>query len=340
MIEMFVIFRLTYPIFFILLFNQSVLQRHSAAFHSGSSSMKMSITYKRNEYSCNTHTNIDQVYTCLPIENQQTVSIRCVPIEHMCNGIRDCPNGDDESETNCGPKFPEPILNDASNIQGAVTYYALMATLCTVMIILILVAFFVHRFRKLRCDSAFRGVNFAPLIYRPVGTTVAIGHTSGGPNNYPTHRSNFGSASSLMSGYPVGVNRESRSHSHCCIANNYGNNIAVDRAFNNSLQQSSSRFFVNYNVHNSCMRIVQPSRAGCSSAPTTPIAPPSYLETVLDPSYHRRSTRMPSVPDESEIDAPPYEESQDNENQSGSSSNSRAESNPAQNSPPPPYSET
>ena len=140
-IEMFVIFRLTYPIFFILLFNQSVLQRHSAVFHSGSSSMKMSITYKRNEYSCNTHTNIDQVYTCLPIENQQTVSIRCVPIEHMCNGIRDCPNGDDESETNCGSKFPEPILNDASNIQGAVTYYALMAKLCTVMIILILVAF-------------------------------------------------------------------------------------------------------------------------------------------------------------------------------------------------------
>ena len=315
---MFVIFRLTYPIFFILLFNQSVLQRHSTVFYSGSSSMKMSITYKRNEYSCNTHTNIDQVYTCLPIENQRTVSIRCVPIEHMCNGIRDCPNGDDESETNYKRRLKHPRSCYVLRINGNLMHCHDNSDF---------VAFFVHRFRKLRCDSAFRGVNFAPLIYQPVGTTVAIGRTSGGPNNYPTHRSNFGSASSLMSGYPVGVNRESRSHSHCCIANNNGNNIAVDRAFNNSLQQLSSRFFVNYNVHKNCMRIVQPSRAGCSSAPTTPIAPPSYLETVLDPSYHRRSTRMPSVPDESEIDAPPYEESQDIENQSGSPSNSRAESN-------------
>ena len=296
--------------------------------------MKMSIRYQESEisYNCNTHSDNDnRHYQCDPYEHENETAKRCISIDHICNGLHDCPNGDDE--VNC--PFTGPTT-DNTQLQGAVTYYALMATLCTVMIILILVAFFVHRFRKIRCDSAFRGVNFAPLIYRPVGATFA--HAA--CQNSVSGARSFGSSSSLRTGYPGPINRErdSRSLSHCCIATN-SNNLAFDRVFNPmSLSNSSSRFFVNYNVHNNCMRIVQSSRSTCS-VPSTPIAPPSYLETMLDPTYHRRSTRMPSVPDESEVDAPPYEPAEES-NGEDSSTNVRNTSIVSQNSPPPPYSET
>lgn len=306
--------------------------------------MKMSIHYEQSsehKYNCNTHRINDRSnYQCDPIEHQNSTAIRCISVDHLCNGINDCPRGDDETLSKCNsfaPSFTGPAIGDKSHIQGAVTYYALMATLCTVMIILILVAFFVHRFRKIRCDSAFRGVSFAPMIYRPVGTTFS--HPA--CQNAVTGTRNFGSASSLMTGHPGSNNREreNRAQSHCCIATN-GSNVTFDRVFNPlSVSNASSRFFVNYNVHNNCMRIVQSSRS-LSSAHSTPLAPPSYLETMLDTNYHRRSTRMPSVPDENEVDAPPYEPNDSNPPQVNASGETNENTNASQSSPPPPYTET
>ena len=237
---------------------------------------------------CNSSTRDDQItnYECHPhvspsaFHDSSSVPIRCVPMSHVCNGIHDCPNGDDEA--NCSrPLSPSNSVRNHNNVQTTTTY-ALMATLCSVMLMLILVAFFVHRFRKLRCETAFRSVSFAPLIYRPVTTSLTFGYN--GENNcsssvFPTFRgSNPANCHSLACQRPPRVQ------------GTMPNNMALDRVFH-PMSSYSARFAVNYNVHSNCIRFVQ-TQSGFdneNSACLESISPPSYLETVMNPNYVRNN---------------------------------------------------
>ena len=251
-----------------------------------------SISQKTIKYQgCNSSTRDDQItnYECHPhirdstFHDSSSVPIRCIPMSHVCNGVHDCPNGDDEARCS-RPLSPTNSLPSHSSVQTTTTY-ALMATLCSVMLMLILVAFFVHRFRKLRCETAFRSVSFAPLIYRPVTTSLTFGYNNdnnGTSSAYPTTR---------------GGTNPSNCHSLACqrLPRTQGTaptNVALDRVFH-PLSSYSARFAVNYNVHSNCIRFVQTQPGFDNDSTSTTglenISPPSYLETVMNPNYVRNN---------------------------------------------------